>query len=100
MAIAEPQFAKIKTILTMEIKEDIRKFTLEQIKEHLISMHEPAFRAKQIYEWLWKKSAQSFEEMTNLSKPLRESLDKSFAIRPIVQTERSSLDSFYMMDTK
>ena len=46
-------------------------------------MGEKKFRAKQIYEWLWKKSATSFDEMTNLSKALREQLNDKFEIRNI-----------------
>jgi 23S rRNA (adenine2503-C2)-methyltransferase len=65
------------------VKIDIRKLSLDQIKESVIAAHEPAFRAKQIYEWLWKKSAHTFDEMTNLSKPLRENLASQFVILPI-----------------
>jgi 23S rRNA (adenine2503-C2)-methyltransferase len=49
-------------------KKDIRKLSLSQIKEFLLEKGEQGFRAKQVYEWLWKKSVQSFDEMTNLSK--------------------------------
>jgi 23S rRNA (adenine2503-C2)-methyltransferase len=65
------------------MKLDIRKLDLEQIKSHIVAIGEPAFRAKQIYEWLWQKSCTSFEEMTNLSKPLRQKLEEAFEIRPI-----------------
>ncbi|MEZ4909815.1 MAG: 23S rRNA (adenine(2503)-C(2))-methyltransferase RlmN [Saprospiraceae bacterium] len=63
---------------------DIRKFSLEELKEQLLQLGEPAFRAKQIYEWLWKKSVYSFDEMTNLSKPLRQKLIEAYIIHPIV----------------
>lgn len=43
-------------------------------------MGEKSFRAKQIYEWLWKKNAHSFEDMTNLSKSLRVELEEFFSI--------------------
>jgi 23S rRNA (adenine2503-C2)-methyltransferase len=66
-----------------EVKLDIRKLNLDQIKQSIIAAGEPVFRAKQIYEWLWKKSAHSFEEMTNLSKALRENLATQFVILPI-----------------
>ena len=42
-----------------------------------------SFRGKQIAEWLYKKNAASFGEMTNLSKPLREALDKRFEINSV-----------------
>ena len=49
----------------------------------MTSHGEKAFRAKQVYEWLWKKSAQSFDEMTNLSKATRELLNEHFVLRPL-----------------
>ncbi|GAB2786348.1 23S rRNA (adenine(2503)-C(2))-methyltransferase RlmN [Rhabdobacter roseus] len=61
-------------------KRDIRKLTTEQIKTWLTEQGEQGFRAKQIHEWLWKKSARSFAEMTNLSLKTRELLDQHFAI--------------------
>ncbi|MFT6868001.1 MAG: 23S rRNA (adenine2503-C2)-methyltransferase [Cyclobacteriaceae bacterium] len=65
------------------MKKDIRQNTLPQLTEYFLSIGEKAFRARQIYEWLWVKSAKSFEEMTNLSKALREKLQSEFEIRPI-----------------
>ena len=64
-------------------KQDIRKLTVVQLKDWLTQHGEQGFRAKQIVEWLWKKSAHSFEEMTNLSKELREQLNSHFVILPI-----------------
>ena len=65
-----------------EVKEkaDIRKLSVEQMKKWLSEQGEQGFRAKQIHEWLWKKSARSFGEMTNLSLRTRELLDEHFAI--------------------
>ena len=57
---------------------DIRDLDVLQITEALKAMGEPSFRAKQIHQWLWQKGARSFEEMTNLSKPLREKLTATF----------------------
>ncbi len=69
------------------VKLDIRKFSAEQISEAFAEMGEPAFRSRQVYEWLWKKSATRFSEMTNLSKSLREQLDEKFEILPITLDE-------------
>jgi 23S rRNA (adenine2503-C2)-methyltransferase len=63
---------------------NIRELTLTELKEKLEQIGEKAFRAKQIYEWLWKKNAASFEEMTNLSKDLRTLLEANFIIDHIV----------------
>lgn len=63
---------------------DIRQFSLDDLKAQIAQMGEPAFRAKQIYEWLWKKSVYSFDDMTNLSKPLRQKLIENYIIHPLV----------------
>jgi len=53
----------------------------------------PAFRAKQIWEWIWVKSAHNFDEMSNLSLTMRAQLAKDFDILPIsVQTDQKSND--------
>jgi 23S rRNA (adenine2503-C2)-methyltransferase len=64
-------------------KKDIRKMSVEAIAKDLTESGEKAFRAKQIYEWLWVKSASTFEEMTNLSKSLRDWLDANYCINRI-----------------
>jgi len=77
----------------MEKKKDIRKLTMADIKQFMLDNQEKAFRAKQVYEWLWKKSAQSFDEMTNLSKATRELLVKHFDLLPIsIHTKQVSND--------
>lgn len=73
-------------------KQDIRKLTAAQLKDWFVQHGEQGFRAKQIHEWLWKKSALSFEQMTNLSLPMRELLNTHFEIRPLTvdQQQRSN----------
>ncbi len=66
-----------------EKKLDIRLLSLEQLKAKLLEMGEQGFRAKQVYEWLWKKSATDFEQMSNLSKGLREKLSAYFEIHGV-----------------
>lgn len=51
-------------------------------------MGEKSFRAKQVYEWLWKKATHDFDSMTNLSKELREKLKAEFEIRNISLADR------------
>lgn len=46
----------------------------EQVKSLLVSLGQPAFRAKQLLEWIWGKSAQSYDDMSNLPKVLRKQL--------------------------
>ena len=65
--------------------KDIRALSKDQLAAELEKLGEKSFRARQIYEWLWKKSAFSFEEMTNLSKELREKLQQHFVIHHIAE---------------
>ncbi len=74
-------------------KKDIRALSLPALQDTFIAMDEKAFRAKQVYEWLWKKAARNFEEMTNLSVELRQKLTESFTINVVnVQKEQLSKD--------
>ena len=59
---------------------DIRSLSLAELQTQLIALGEPGFRAKQVYQWLWEKSCTDFEEMSNLSKSLRETLKDRFEI--------------------
>ncbi len=75
-------------------KKDIRSYTFTELKKEMESIGEKAFRAKQIYEWLHVKLVDSFDEMTNLSKALREKLDAEYEIPSVKMLERqeSKLD--------
>ena len=75
------------------MKQDIRKYSPAQLTDWFKQNDEPAFRAKQVQEWLWKKSARSFGQMSNLSVPLREKLDADFAINSLtIAIEQRSND--------
>ena len=65
-------------------KKDLRKISSGDLKEFLTKIGEKPFRAKQINEWLWKKSAQSIDEMSNLSLDTRELLKDTFSINAVV----------------
>lgn len=64
-------------------KRDIRKLKLDELKQFFIERGEKPFRAQQVYEWLWNKSAKDFDQMTNLSVGLRDMLKENFAINHI-----------------
>ena len=64
-------------------KRDIRKLKLDELKEFFVQHGERPFRAQQVYEWLWMKSAKNFEQMTNISLPLRDMLKEHFVINHI-----------------
>lgn len=88
----------------MEQKTDIRKVSLDDLKTFFATHGEKAFRAKQVWEWLWKKAARSFEEMTNLSVLTRSLLEEHFEIRAIevsrlqVSSDRTVKSAFKLHD--
>ena len=61
-------------------KPNIRHFNLPELKEYFEKIGDKKFRAIQVYEWLWQKNAQSFEDMTNLSRELRQTLSEKFTL--------------------
>lgn len=63
---------------TIQQKINIRELSLQDISLFLVQNGEKNFRAKQIWQWIWQRGATSFEEMTNLSKSIRETLDQYF----------------------
>ncbi|RKN78569.1 23S rRNA (adenine(2503)-C(2))-methyltransferase RlmN [Ulvibacterium marinum] len=64
-------------------KKDIRALTKEQLRGFFTDQGDKAFRGNQVYEWLWQKSAHSFDVMTNLSKDTRKLLEEFFVINHI-----------------
>jgi len=64
-------------------KIDIRALTLPELSEWAENRGLPVYRAKQIYEWLWIKSAVDFDAMTNLPAALREEMENEFTINTI-----------------
>ena len=61
-------------------KKNIRELTEEELNAWLNAAGEKSFRIKQVHEWMWQKGARSFDAMTNLSKPLRETLRQNFSL--------------------
>ncbi len=65
----------------MNTKKNIRSLTLEELEAEFLNRGEKKFRAKQVYEWLWKKHVRSFSEMLNLPKITRNWLEQEFEFR-------------------
>lgn len=59
-------------------KQNIRELSLKELSEFLTTHNEKAFRAKQIWQWIWQRGTTRFEEMTNLSKAIQELLSNTF----------------------
>ena len=75
------------------MKQDLKSMTLAEMQEAFAALGEPKFRAKQVFTWL-HRGASRFDEMTNLSKPLREKLDGLYFITAprVARKQVSKLD--------
>jgi 23S rRNA (adenine2503-C2)-methyltransferase len=90
----------------MNSLKDIRSVSLEALQDFLKQQNQPTFRAKQIYEWLWQKQADSFDAMTNLPLDFRNLLAEHFAIHKIsvhskqISSDRTIKSSFKLFDNR
>lgn len=67
------------------MKPSIHSLVHQTMREWVLEQGEKKFRADQIWEWLYRKRVQSFEEMTNLSKDLIAKLNDQFVVNPLKQ---------------
>lgn len=75
------------------MKENIYQYNEEDLRQKLIEMGQPKFRAKQICQWIYEKGVTDFSQMSNLSKKLREELDNRFQFGSLEQViEQESID--------
>ena len=74
--------------------QDIKSFTLEELKDEMEQMGEKSFRAKQLYQWMHEKLARSYDEMTNLPLSLREKCAEKYEYCSVkeVRMQESALD--------
>lgn len=75
------------------MKQDIKSMSLEQLKEFMLALGEKPFRAEQIFAWL-HKAVTSFDEMSNLSKALREKLEQEayITVPELIRKQESKAD--------
>ena len=71
----------------MAAKTDIRELSHEEIIALVADVGEKTYRAKQLWEWLWKKHARSFDDMSDLPKTFRAHLAERTMLRPLVLAE-------------
>lgn len=69
-------------------KPNIRDLSKQDLENWFIEQGEQKFRAVQVWEWLWQKSARTFDAMSNLSKSLREKLQQNYSLPAV------SIDTF------
>ncbi len=74
----------------MSALKNIRTLSLPELKEYFESIGDKKFRAIQTYEWIWKQNARSFDEMSNLSKELRQKLTENFSF-PAITTNATQI---------
>ena len=75
------------------IKKDIRSLSLEDLRTFFLDKGFQAFRGNQVYEWLWKKSLKDIDQMTNISKDIRDILKSEFVINYIeIESVQKSSD--------
>ncbi len=76
--------------------------TLEQLEEYFESIGEKKFKARQLYDWLYKKRVTSFDEMTNIKKELRTFIASTYTIEPLKILERQKGDDVvkYLFELK
>ena len=60
--------------------KNIKDYNLDELKEEFINLGEKSYRAEQVFKWLYVDEVSSFEDMTNISKDLREKLIKEYSI--------------------
>ncbi|MCC6690445.1 MAG: 23S rRNA (adenine(2503)-C(2))-methyltransferase RlmN, partial [Bacteroidia bacterium] len=88
----------------MNPKQDLRQLELNQLTSFFTANGEKPFRAKQVYEWLWKKSARTFDAMTNLSLGIRHLLKNNFTINAVeidavqISADRTIKNAFKLHD--
>jgi 23S rRNA (adenine2503-C2)-methyltransferase len=78
------KFFNLQTVsnsaLDFRVQHNIKDLSFKELAAFLSERKQPAYRAKQIRQWLFQKRAAAFKEMTNLSRPLREQLEEHFTI--------------------
>lgn len=67
--------------MEVNLTNNVKNYTLEELKSELKKIDEKPYRAEQIYEWIYQKRVENFDEMTNLSLELREKLKMNFEIK-------------------
>ena len=73
--------------VNMAKRIDIKSLSLQELYGEMEERGEKSFRAKQMYEWMHVKLARSFDEMTNLSKALRESCKEWYTYTSLLAVE-------------
>ena len=88
----------------MSVKKNIRELSSAELKDFFVGKGDKPFRAKQVEEWLWKKAARSFTDMTNLSIDTRQMLEENFVLPAVsvsacqISADRTIKNAFRLHD--
>ena len=88
------------------MKKDVREISQEELEEFFLENNQQKFRIKQLNEWLWEKGVNSFDQMSSLSKDLRDLLNKKFEFKSakidqkFQSTDKTIKFSFKLFDDK
>ncbi len=75
------------------MSKNLAHLTKKELEEELSELGEKPFRAKQIWNWIYARGAKSFDEMTNISKEMRQMLQENFSLsRPQISKDLASFD--------
>jgi 23S rRNA (adenine2503-C2)-methyltransferase len=73
-------------------KPDIRSQSLAELQKSFAAIGQPAYRAKQVFDWMWKLGAKSFDDMSNVPAALRHELSEAFTYESILLDARQHSD--------
>ncbi len=62
------------------LKKNIKNYNLDELKEEFLEIGEKAYRAEQVFKWIYQDNVTSFNDMTNISLELRKKLDEKFSL--------------------
>ena len=62
------------------LKKNIKSFTYDELVDELVNLGEKSFRAEQVFRWIYQENVSSFDDMTNLSKDLRQKLEENYSL--------------------
>ncbi len=73
--------------------QDLAGLSFSELKEVVFKLGLPKFRANQIWSWIWRHGLTDFQDMSNISKPIRSFLAEKFTItRPVINRRQQSKD--------
>jgi 23S rRNA (adenine2503-C2)-methyltransferase len=91
-------------MVTEKVKQTLKGLTLTELRDYFISEGEPAFRAKQVFKWMYGNMVNEFDEMNNLSKDLRNMLSEKYFVNTLrysnIATSPSTGTVKYIFETK